>query len=138
MDFLWILNLLNLAIDLVDLAQSQVLDGGGEHLLFESVSAVGLLILDNVQDGVLLAVATTGKEASVDGAFPEGSQAIVTEAVEESSGGGVGEDWLVLAGGEVNRFHDLVDLIALVAELLESPWPWEFSLDGFVAVFSGS
>jgi len=137
-DFLRVLNLLNWNLGLGDLVKGQVLDGGGEDFLFEAVSGVGLLVLNNVQDGVLLTVTTTSEEASVDGAFPKGSQAVVTESVEKSSGGGVSEDWLVPAGGEVDGFHDLVDLISLVAELLESPWPWDFSLDGLVTVLSGS
>jgi hypothetical protein len=139
MDLLWVLNLLNLAVSLGDLLKGQVLDGVGEDLLFESVSAVGLFVLNNVQDGVLFAIATASQEAGVDGTFPDGSDAVVTEArVEESSRGGESEDWLVSAGGEVDGFHNLVDLISLLAESLESLWPWDFSLDGLVAVFSGS
>jgi hypothetical protein len=138
-DLLWVLNLLNLAGSFGDLLKGQVLDGVGEDLFFESVSAVGLFVLNNVQDGVLFAIATASQEAGVDGTFPDGSNAVVTEArVEETSRGGESEDWLVLAGGEVDGFHNLVDLISLLAESLESLWPWDFSLEVLVAVFSGS
>lgn len=137
MNFLGLFHLLNLTIGLVDLLQGQVLDRVGKNLLLESVSAVGLFVLDNVQDGVLLTVTTASQEAGVDGAFPQGANAVVSEAVEESSGGGVSKDWLVAASGEVDGFHNLVDLISLITELAESLWPWEFSLDCLVAVFSG-
>ncbi len=60
--------------------------------------------------------------------FESGSHGIVTSTSVETSGGGVGEDGLVLAGSEVDRLDDLVDLVLGVTEGVKGLGPWELSL----------
>ena len=58
---------------------------------------------------------------------PDGTSSVVTGMVVESSGSGVSEDGLLAAGGEVDGLDDLIDLVVLLAQLLESLGPGLFS-----------
>jgi len=118
--------------------KGQVLNGTSKGLLGKTKAKVDLFLLLDLQDGVLLTITSTGQEAGDDGTFPSGSDGIVTGTAIKTSGGGVSKDWLVLAGGEVYSLDNLVDLVIGVTETVEGLWPWEFSLTGLVAVFSGS
>ena len=58
---------------------------------------------------------------------PDGTSSIVSRVVVESSGGGVGKDGLLVASGEVDSLDDLIDLVVLLAQFIESLGPGLFS-----------
>ena len=58
---------------------------------------------------------------------PEGTTGVVTSMEVEFTWSVVGKDGLLAASGEVDGLDDLVDLVVLLAQLLESLGPGLFS-----------
>lgn len=135
-DGLGVLDVFGLA-SILDLDQSNVLDGSDKGLLGLPDSKMNSLFLAHSEDGELFPGGSTGQIPGDDHPVPEVSAGVVSWAAVKLGWSNISEDWLLFAGGEVDSFGDFVNFLSVVAEVLEGPWPWEFSLAGLTGVFEG-
>jgi len=125
-DGLSVANGLGLTVGL-DGDQGDVVLNSSGNLLGVEETSVDAFLLGDLQDGEVLTALTASKDAGNQGTSPERTSSVVTSVVVKARGGRVGEDGLLGAGGEVDGLDDLVDLVVLLAILLESLGPSLFS-----------
>jgi hypothetical protein len=120
---------LDAASVLVDALNGDVVHSNRHDPLLITKSKVELLFLVDLKDVVVVAAGSTGQDTRHDGTVPDRSTRVISwPAVDKFGGRVVGKDWLVTAGSEVDNFVNFIDLVVLVAVLLEGKRPWHLPL----------
>jgi hypothetical protein len=112
LDMFWLSSISNLN-------EGDVLDGSDEGLLGLSDSEVDSFFLVHSEDGELFSAGSAGEVSGDDNSVPEGSTGVVSGSAVELRWGDVSEDWLLLAGGEVDGLDNFINFLSVVAEVLE-------------------
>jgi len=106
--------------------KSDVLLGSSDDLFGVGKTGVDAFLLGDLQDGVVATAVSASQIAGNEGTAEKVSTSVVSGTELEFSGGGVGKDGLVDASGEVDGLDDFVDLVVVVAKLLEGTGPGLF------------
>lgn len=120
-----------------DFNQSDVLDGSDKGLLSLVETEMNSFLLAHSEDGKLPSGCSASQVSGDDNSVPEVSASVITRSAVKLGWSDVGKDWLLFAGGEVDSLNDLVNLLSLVTEVLESLGPWELSLSDFLGGLDG-
>jgi hypothetical protein len=114
---------------LLDLLDSNVLDTDRDDLLLITKTNVELFLLVDLEDVEVTAAASASQDLGDHGAVAKSAARVISStAVEKLVRAEGSKDGLVLASGEVDGLVDFVDLVAFMAELVESLGPRHFTL----------